>query len=48
VLEKNNYVKVNKKFVVKKTFTSYSATAAGKRAFSEHLNALEQLIKKTQ
>ena len=48
VLEKNNYLKVTKKFVAKKSVTTYSATTGGKRAFSEHLNALEQLIKKTQ
>ena len=47
VLEKNNYIKVNKKFIGKKTNTSYSATEAGKKAFSEHLDALESLIKKT-
>ena len=47
VLEKNNYIKVNKKFIGKKTNTSYSATEAGKKAFTEHLDALEQLIKKT-
>ena len=47
VLEKNNYIKVNKKFIGKKTNTSYSATEAGKKAFTEHLDALENLIKKT-
>ena len=48
MLEKSNYVAVRKKFVGKKPLTTYSATAAGKRAFSEHLDAIEQLIKKTQ
>jgi DNA-binding MarR family transcriptional regulator len=47
VLEKNKYIKVNKKFIGKKTNTSYSATEAGKKAFTEHLDALESLIKKT-
>ena len=47
VLEKNNYIKVNKKFIGKKTNTSYSATEAGKKAFTQHLDALENLIKKT-
>jgi len=47
VLEKNKYIKINKKFIGKKTNTSYSATEAGKKAFSEHLDALESLIKKT-
>jgi len=47
VLEKNKYIKVNKKFIGKKTNTSYSATEAGKKAFTEHLDALEKLINKT-
>ena len=47
-LEKNNYVTVHKKFVGKKPLTTYSATQSGKRAFMEHINALEQLIKQTQ
>ncbi len=48
VLEKHDYVSVSKKFVGRKTLTTYSATAAGKRSFNEHLDALEQLIRKTQ
>ncbi|HEV8538835.1 MAG TPA: transcriptional regulator [Bacteroidota bacterium] len=48
MLEKNSYVTVSKKFVGKKPLTTYSATAAGKRAFSDHLDILEQLIRKTQ
>lgn len=47
VLEKNKYIMVNKKFIGKKTNTSYSATEAGKKAFTEHLDALEKLIKRT-
>ncbi len=46
-LEKVKYVKVNKSFIGKKPNTSYSATSAGRKAFSEHLDALEQLIKKS-
>ncbi len=46
-LEKNKYVKVNKTFIGKKPNTSYSATAKGRKAFSEHLDALEQLIRKS-
>ena len=45
-LEKNKYVTVNKKFVDKKPLTTYSATPSGRKAFTEHLDALEQLIKK--
>ncbi|MEO8512502.1 MAG: transcriptional regulator [Ignavibacteria bacterium] len=43
-LEKAKYVKVNKTFIGKKPNTMYSVTAGGKRAFSEHLDALERLI----
>jgi len=46
-LEKSKYIKVNKIFIGKKPNTSYSVTAAGRRAFSEHLDALELLIKKS-
>ena len=48
MLERNRYITVSKKFVGKKPLTTYSATATGKRAFSYHLDALEELIKKTQ
>lgn len=44
-LEKNNYLAIKKGFLGKKTNTTYSATAAGKKAFKDHLNALEKLIK---
>ena len=44
-LEKNGYIDVQKKFVGKKPHTSYAATDAGKMAFTEHINALEQLLK---
>jgi DNA-binding HxlR family transcriptional regulator len=47
VLENNKYIKVNKKFIGKKPNTTYSVTQAGKKAFAEHLDALEKLIKKT-
>lgn len=44
-LEKEQYVKVKKKFVDRKPNTTYEITTPGKKAFVEHLNALEQLIK---
>ena len=47
VLEKSKYIKVNKTFIGKKPNTSYSVTAAGRKAFNEHLDALEQLIKRS-
>ena len=46
-LEKNHYVSVAKQFVGKKTSTTYSATAAGRRSFAQHLDALEQLIRQS-
>ena len=48
VLEKNNYIKVKKKFIGKKPSTTYSATDKGRKEFSEHLDALEKLIKQSQ
>jgi DNA-binding MarR family transcriptional regulator len=44
-LEKENYIVVHKSFVGRKPNTNYQASATGKKAFQEHLNALEQLIK---
>lgn len=43
-LEKQEYILVKKKFIGKKPNTSFSATSLGKKAFVEHLNALEKLI----
>ncbi len=45
VLEKNEYIEIKKQFVGRKPQTSYKATEAGKKAFSDHLDILEQLIK---
>ena len=44
-LEKAGYVSVTKQFIEKKPNTSYAATKAGKKAFNDHLDALEQLLK---
>ncbi len=44
-LEKNEYISVYKKFIGKKPNTTYSITAIGKKEFTEHINALEKLIK---
>ena len=43
-LEKAKYIKVNKSFIGKKPNTTYSVSASGRRAFNEHLDALERLI----
>jgi len=45
-LEKATYIQIFKNFVGKKPQTTYSATIEGKKAFLEHLNTLEKLIKK--
>ncbi|HOA38319.1 MAG TPA: transcriptional regulator [Flavihumibacter sp.] len=44
-LEENNYIKVQKGFVGRKTNTTYSVTKAGEKAFKLHLEALEKMIK---
>lgn len=44
-LEKEGYVHVKKEFAGKKTLTSYSATKLGVKAFNDHLDALEKLLK---
>jgi hypothetical protein len=44
-LEKISYVDVRKSFIGKKPNTSFAASKEGKKAFKEHLDALEALIK---
>ena len=44
-LEKQEFIQVRKQFVGKKPNTSYAVTNAGRKAFNEHLNTLEKLIK---
>lgn len=46
-LEKFNYIEIRKQFIGKKPNTSYAVTSSGKKAFAEHLDALERLIKST-
>lgn len=46
-LEKLKYIEITKQFIGKKPNTSYAASADGKKAFSDHLDALERLINKT-
>ncbi|HEX8529010.1 MAG TPA: transcriptional regulator [Cytophagales bacterium] len=43
-LEEGQYVEVQKQFVGRKPNTTYQATHAGRKAFAEHLKALEKLI----
>lgn len=44
-LEEAGYLSFKKDFIGRKPNTIYSATIEGKGAFSDHLNALEKLIK---
>lgn len=44
-LEKAEFIKVEKSFIGKKPNTRYAITPMGRRAFKEHIEALEQLIK---
>ena len=44
-LEKEAFIDVKKSFVGRKPNTKYFMTRAGKKAFDDHLRALEKLIK---
>ncbi|GAB2538654.1 winged helix-turn-helix domain-containing protein [Rufibacter soli] len=44
-LEKEEFIKVEKTFVGRKPNTTYAVTAQGRKAFNDHLTALEKLIK---
>jgi DNA-binding MarR family transcriptional regulator len=44
-LEENGYVRVQKGFIGRKTNTTYAATKTGEKAFREHLDALEKMIR---
>ncbi|MEL7121275.1 MAG: transcriptional regulator [Bacteroidota bacterium] len=43
-LEAAKYIEIKKQFIGKKPNTSYRATENGRKAFNDHLNALEALI----
>ncbi len=43
-LEEGRYVEVQKQFVGRKPNTTYQATDTGRKAFADHLRALEKLI----
>lgn len=47
-LEESGYLKVQKGFIGRKTNTSYSVTKAGEKAFKQHLDALEKMIRSIQ
>jgi DNA-binding MarR family transcriptional regulator len=44
-LEKLKYIDVRKSFIGKKPNTSYTVSKEGRKAFKEHIDALESLIK---
>ncbi len=44
-LEKEGFLTVQKSFIDRKPNTKYSMTKDGRKAFEEHLTALENLIK---
>lgn len=44
-LEKEKFIGVKKTFIGRKPNTRYFITTEGKKAFEEHLKALEKLIK---
>ncbi|HEY1115137.1 MAG TPA: transcriptional regulator [Chitinophagaceae bacterium] len=44
-LEGEGFIKVHKSFIGRKTNTTYSVTKAGEKAFTDHISALEKMIK---
>lgn len=44
-LEGKEYIQIRKEFVGRKPQTTYAVTKEGKKAFEEHLNALEKILK---
>jgi DNA-binding MarR family transcriptional regulator len=47
-LEKEKYIEVKKQFILNKPNTTYRVTPDGRKAFEEHLKALEELINRGQ
>lgn len=46
-LESENYIVIEKQFIGKKPNTKYVATKEGRKAFQDHIDALEKLIQKS-
>lgn len=44
-LEENGYLKVHKGFIGRKTNTTYTITRPGQKAFTDHITALENMIR---
>ena len=45
-LELENYIAIEKQFIGKKPNTSYRTTKEGRKAFQDHIEALEKLLQK--
>lgn len=45
-LENLNYLEVRKEFAGKKPLTTYRVTLSGRKAFGQHLDALEKIVNK--
>ncbi|MEA1887312.1 MAG: transcriptional regulator [Bacteroidota bacterium] len=45
-LEENELIEVRKQFIGRKPNTKYTVTAHGRDVFNQHLDALEELMKK--
>jgi DNA-binding MarR family transcriptional regulator len=44
-LEQEGFIKVHKGFIGRKTNTTYSVTKLGEKAFTDHISALDKMIK---
>ena len=44
-LEESGFLKVHKGFIGRKTNTTYAVTRAGEKAFRDHIEALENMIR---
>ena len=44
-LEKLKYIEIKKQFVGKRPLTTYRVSRAGRKAFEDHLNGLEAILK---
>ncbi len=44
-LEEHEYLEIRKQFIGKRPNTSYRSTKLGRKAFNDHLDALEALLK---
>jgi DNA-binding MarR family transcriptional regulator len=47
-LEREGYLTVRKEFVGRRPQTTYARTEKGRRAFADHVQALERLLKKAR